>query len=411
MIRGEILSIGNELLQGRMDDTNATYLSQRLTERGVRVLWRTTVGDGLDHIAEALERAAGRADVVFATGGLGPTVDDMTAQAVADFLGLPLARDQVVDDRVRMFHRNLGIDCPDNALDQALVPEGAEVFLNPAGTAPGIGVRKNDCSLVFFPGVPREMKALLPPVLEWALGNAGAAAAATRTLRLFGVGESTVQNLLPRDIITSENPSFSFLPADYQLHLRLTARGDTRDACLAMLEEPIARLYEAVGEYIYGEDDTTLEQALFQKLERAGLTFALAESVTGGEAATRFVSVPGASRVFRGGIVAYSEAAKMELLGVSEQTLSEHGPVSEAVTLEMARGAMLRMDADAGLATTGNAGPDAQGKAPVGQVYAAVVFRDPAREEKFVARRSLRNRNDLRALAALFTLDLLAKSI
>lgn len=409
MLTGEIISIGNELLQGRMDDTNATEISRRLCEMGIKVKYRATAGDNMDDIAAVFAAAAARADVVTVTGGLGPTVDDMTAAAAARFLGVDMVRDATVDAWVRDFHAKFGIPCPDNALDQALAPRGAHIIHNPVGTAPCICFENGRARFAIFPGVPREMRALLEPALDFMLNGRTPGTSVTRTLHLFGIGESTLQPMLPQDIITSENPSFSFLPADYQIHLRLTARADTREQCRAMLEPACRRIHESAGAYIFGEDGDTIESVIFEKLLKNNLTLSMAESVTGGMAAARFVNVPGASRVFLGGVVAYSEKAKIELLGVSPETLEKHGPVSEATAVEMARGVRERLDADLGLATTGNAGPDAQAGAPVGQVFAALAFRDPARAPVAIARQGIRSRNDLRAIAALFALDMLRK--
>jgi nicotinamide-nucleotide amidase len=409
MLQGEIISIGNELLQGRMDDTNATYISRIMNERGVKVRYRTTVADTREDIVDALQRAASRADIVTATGGLGPTVDDLTAAAVADFLGVDMFRDDAVDAHVRTFHEMLGVPCTDNALEQALVPDGCHVIMNPVGTAPCFVVRADRARMAFFPGVPREMTAMLGASMDYMLQGLAHGVSATRTLRLFGIGESTLQPLLPMDIITSRNPSFSFLPVDYQIHLRLTARADSEEQSTAMLDATAARIYEIVGEYIYGQDETTLEQAVFDRLRAAGLTLALAESITGGLVASRLVSVPGMSQVLLGSVTAYSEAAKMKYLNVSEELLARYGPVSEQVTIAMARGALDTLGADMALATTGNAGPEAQGKAEVGQVYAALVFRDPAREPVTFSRRIFRRREDCRGLTAQFAIDMLRR--
>jgi nicotinamide-nucleotide amidase len=369
-------------------------------------------------IGAAFGAASARADVVTVTGGLGPTVDDITAAAAAQYLGVDMVRDATVDAWVRDFHAKFGIPCPDNALEQALAPRGAHIIHNPAGTAPCICFESGRARFAMFPGVPREMREMLGPALEWQLNGRAAGTSVTRTLHLFGIGESTLQPMLPVDIITSENPSFSFLPVDYQIHLRLTARADTREQCLAMLEASCKRIYECAGAYIFGEDGATLEGAVFDKLLKNNLTLAIAESVTGGMAAARFVNVPGASRVFLGGVVAYSEKAKIELLGVSPETLAKHGPVSEAAAIEMARGVRERLDASLGLATTGNAGQDTQagpvaghGFAPVGHVFAALAFRDPARAPIVISRQGIRSRNDLRAIAALFALDMIRKHV
>lgn len=411
MIEAEIISIGNELLQGRMDDTNATHISQRLTQLGAKVRRRSTCGDGKADIAETLRTASERADIVIVTGGLGPTVDDTTIGAIAEMAGVELVPNSEVEIHVRKFYEMIGVPFQDNALRQTLMPSGAKVFMNPVGTAPCILFKHGRADMAFFPGVPREMKAMLEAALERLLSGRGAGVAVARTLRVFGVGESNLEAMLPTEITTSENPSFSFLPADYEVHLRLTARGKTTEICEALLDKTCFEIYKHVGSFIYGEGGESLERIVNKELARRGMTLACAESLTGGMVAARIVNVPGASNVLKGGIVAYNDEAKAELLGVSRETLEKHGAVSEQAALEMARGALKRFGADVGVSTTGNAGPDAQGGAPVGQVYVAVAFADESIKPQTANRRTVRDRNAVRTISTLLALDLLRRSL
>lgn len=407
----EIISIGNELLQGRMDDTNATYVSRRLTELGINVKYRTTSGDEKEDITRALRDASERADIVISTGGLGPTVDDTTAEALADLLGVSLVRNKELEARVRKFYEMIGMPCRENALRQALVPEGAKLLMNPAGTAPCIIVRHGAADMAFFPGVPREMKAMLDAALDALLEGKIRGAAVSRTLRVFGVGESQLEHIIPREITTAANPSFSFLPVDFEIHLRLTARADTPEECAAILDSQCAELYKLAGEYIYGEGGDALETVAIKLLAEKGLTLACAESVTGGMVSSRLVGVAGASKVFKGGAVTYNDAAKADMLGVSSDSLEKYGAVSPEVAEEMAKGALEEFGADIGLSTTGNAGPDAQGKAPVGQVYVCVAFRDKNSAPVTAGRKMLRDRNSIRNVTSLFALDLLRRNV
>jgi len=407
----EIISIGNELLQGKIDDTNATYVSRRLAAAGIVTKNRTTVGDDREGIADALSRAAGRADIIIVTGGLGPTVDDVTVDAAADFFGTGIEIRPEIEKRVRKFYEMIGVPCTENALRQARIPAGAEVIENPVGTAPGTRFVHNGKEFMFFPGVPREMSAMIDTAVEKLVERSGRVIL-SRSIRVFGAGESVIESMIPTAITTAANPSFSFLPQRFQVELRLTAIGSDKEECLAFIE-PVAReIYERVGDYIYGEDNDTLESVAFERLRQKGLTVAFAESCTGGLLGGRFTSVPGASEVFLGSIVSYSNEAKNRLLGVSESLLSEFGPVSEQVAKAMAAGALDRFGADVAVSVTGNAGPTSgDEKSRIGQVYIALARRKNPDAAICIARKIMRRRNDVRDIAVLAALDLIRRTM
>lgn len=408
----EIISIGNELLRGRIDDTNAAYISQRLSAAGIELRYRTTVGDNREDLKEALRTAAGRADAVIATGGLGPTADDVTIEAAADFFGLELEIRPEIEDRIRKFYEMIGAPCTENALNQARVPRGAEIIINPVGTAPGAAVKYKGKEFVFLPGVPREMTVMIERVIESMARRAGSGTFFSRSIRLFGIGESAIEAALPESVVKNANPSLSFLPHRFEVELRLTARGRDEAECAALIEPAARQIYNSVGEYIYGEGDDSIEKVVFEKLKKAGLTIAFAESCTGGLLGGRFTSAPGASEVFLGSIVTYNNEMKKKLLGVPAEILEEFGPVSEPVAKAMAEGVAARLGADIGVSVTGNAGPTSNNeKSRLGQIYIGMAFRAAKKEPVVLGRRIMRSRNDVRDIAVLAAIDLIRKNI
>lgn len=408
----EIISIGNELLQGRIDDTNAAYISQRLSAAGIELRYRTTVGDNREDLKEALRTAAGRADAVIATGGLGPTADDVTIEAAADFFGLELEMRQEIEDRIRKFYEMIGAPCTENALNQARVPRGAEIITNPVGTAPGAAVKYQGKEFVFLPGVPREMTAMIERVIESMARRAGSGTFFSRSIRVFGIGESVIEAALPESVVKNANPSLSFLPHRFEVELRLTARGRDEAECAVLIEPAARQIYNSVGEYIYGEGDDSMEKVVFEKLKKTGLTIAFAESCTGGLLGGRFTSAPGASEVFLGSIVTYNNEMKKKLLGVPAEILEEFGPVSEPVAKAMAEGVAARLGADIGVSVTGNAGPSSNDeKSRLGQIYIGMAFRAVEKEPVVLGLRIMRSRNDVRDIAVLAAIDLIRKNI
>lgn len=405
----EIISIGTELLQGAVQDTNATFISARLQQLGLETTFRTTVGDKKQLLASALKTAAERADLIICTGGLGPTVDDITLETAAELFGTAIIHDHATEEKVRKLYKAIGVTFTESSLRQALVPEGAELFENPRGTAPGVRYVFNDATFIFMPGVPREMTAMLDIGIEPVIAPNGVFL--SRSLRLFGTGESHVQSILPDTITLSANPTFSFLPHRLELELKLTARGKSTEECEAILKAPCEEIYGLVGDYIYGEGDDSLQSVAVKRLREKGMTLGLAESCTGGLAGAKITEVPGASEVFKGSIVTYWAEAKTNLLGVPPETLKTHGAVSAETAEAMARGALEKLNCDVAAAITGNAGPttDEAGGEP-GRFHVALAFRDSSRQTIFHTRKVNRPRNDVRLLAAMATLDLINRN-
>lgn len=371
----ELLSVGTELLLGQIVDTNAAYLAGKLSELGVNVYHKTTVGDNAERLAAALRISLGRSDVVFATGGLGPTKDDITAAVVAHVMGVSLVEDQASAAKIRSFARERGLTLLDSLLKQAVVPEGAQVVPNPVGTAPGFISTRDGRTAIALPGVPTEMKAMaeqtvLPYLAARAAKEEGAAVILSRTLRLAGIGESQAEAEIGDLIESQTNPTIAPYAKTYEVHLRVTARAASREAAEALIAPVEARIRARLGGHIYGVDEDGLEAVIGGMLRSAGLTLAAAESCTGGLIGHRITNVPGSSDYFLAGLTTYSDESKTRLLGVPAELIAAHGAVSPEVAVAMAEGVRRAVGADVGVSTTGIAGPGgATPTKPLGLVH------------------------------------------
>lgn len=370
----ETVFVGTELLLGEILNTNAQYISQRLAELGVDQYFQVTVGDNAERLAGVLRQALSRSDVVITSGGLGPTQDDLTREAAAAVAGRPLELDAgYLQDLQEWFRRRTGREMPANNARQALVPRGARMMPNPVGTAPGLIVPVGEKALLLLPGPPHEFKQMLHdhviPFLTERMG-AGRLQLFSRTLRLCGTGESAVEQAILDLIQGQTDPSLAPYAKVGEVHLRLATKAESAAAAAARfapLEDEIRR---RLGTYIFGTDDTTLEQAVGARLRERGWTLALAESCTGGLVAKRITDVPGSSAYFLAGYVTYSNGAKTDLLGVSPQTLQAHGAVSAETVKAMAAGAVQRSGATVAVAVSGIAGPGGgTPERPVGTVW------------------------------------------
>jgi competence/damage-inducible protein CinA-like protein len=378
-VRAEIVSVGTELLLGQIADTNAQWISERLAEIGVDVLYHDVVGDNLGRIVETLSRAVGRSDAVVVTGGLGPTQDDITREAVASAAGAPLVRRPEIERALRRRFEAMGRDMPASNLRQADVPNGAEVIENERGSAPGLVVRLGTATLFALPGVPSEMRRMMrADVIPRLAAEAGPAAIASRQIRCVGMAESRIAELLDDLFRGSTNPTVAYLAGGGEVRVRLTAKaptlGEAGDLIRPVAEEVVARL----GDVVYSGGDEELEQVVGREMKAAGRTLACAESVTGGGVARRLTEAPGASAFFRGSAVVYTAEAKQSLLGVSSETIERDGVVSEACAREMASGARRVFDADVAVSLTGSAGPEPHDGAAPGLVWLALEADDVA---------------------------------
>lgn len=370
-MQAEILSVGTELLLGQIVNTNAAYLSRRLSDVGIDLFREVTVGDNPGRIRAAVAEAVSRADVLIITGGLGPTADDITAQAVAVALGRDLILDEPSAQHIRELLARRGIPFLDSHMKQARVPAGSRVMPNPVGTAPGFIVEWNGKAVYALPGVPSEMEAMAEESLVPDLRRRSPAGVIrSRLLRFIGIGESSLEELISDLVREQTNPTIAFLAQAGEVHLRLTAKFPDAAQADAMLDRLEAAVRERAARFIYGRDGESLEAALGARLRASGLTLGVAESCTGGLIGHRITQVPGSSDYFLGSLVTYSDRAKIELLGVREAALAEHGAVSPATAIAMAMGARRALRSDLAVSVTGIAGPGGgTPQKPVGLTY------------------------------------------
>lgn len=372
-MRAEVLGVGTELLLGQIANTNAQWISERLAEIGVDVVRHEVVGDNAERIVDAFTLAASRADVVIATGGLGPTQDDITRPALAAAAGLELVRHPEIEDALRERLAQTGREMPASNLLQADVPDGGRTITPKRGSAPGLIVQIGGARVYALPGVPAEMREMMESTVLPELGAlAGPAGIASRILRCVGMAESRIAELLDDLFTGSTNPTVAYLAGGGEVKIRLTAKaaslGEARERIRPLAEEVVGRL----GDVVFTTGDEELEQVVGRELKARGLTIACAESLTGGGLAARLSAAPGSSGFFRGSAVCYAAETKVEVLGVSQATIDGPGVVSEACALEMAAGARRVFSSDIGIATTGVAGPEPYGGEPPGRVWIAV---------------------------------------
>ncbi len=405
----EILSVGTEILLGDILNTNSQYLSRALADMGISVLRHTTVGDNHARLAEAVRTALGRSDIVISTGGLGPTPDDITAEVCCREFGFELEFNAQVAEKIKSYFASKNIDMPESNLKQAYVPKGGDVFDNKNGTAPGMGMKKDGKCLVILPGPPYEMQPLFEESVKPYLAEYSGYTIVSHEIRTMGIGESALAELCS-DLLESENPTVAPYCKIGEALLRVTAKARTSEEAEALIAPVIDEIRSRAGEYIYGIDCKTVEDALVPLLKEAGLTIATAESCTAGLIAKRITDIPGASSVFKHGIITYANEVKEKALGVSHDTLEKNGAVSEETAREMAAGVRRVTGADIGISVTGFAGPDAdeQGKAP-GLIYVALDSESAAVCEKIETGRNDRNFN--RTVAASRAMILAVKQL
>ena len=375
----EVVTIGDELLLGFTIDTNAAFLARELSAVGIGIARRSSVGDAAEDIAAAVQDALARTGAVITTGGLGPTADDLTKPAIARIFGREMEFDAAIWEALRVRWKSYGWpgEIPQTNRQQAYIPSGATILRNLHGSAPGVWLEDSDHRWVaMLPGVPREMRGMfaeeLLPRIVARQGGAGHVIV-SRTLRTVGIGESALADLLGPLAKGPAGLPLAFLPGWEGVDLRLTSRG--RDAATASraLDAGSSALAAIAGSHVYGEDQADLAAVVLALLRDRGMSFAVAESCTGGLLGARITAIPGSSTVMRGGIIAYSDEVKRSQLAVREETLTAHGAVSEQTAKEMASGGRARLGADVCASITGIAGPDGgTADKPVGTVCIAV---------------------------------------
>ena len=367
-MKAEIISIGTEILLGELLDTNANYLAARLPALGIDLYWTTQVGDNLDRLTEAFRRAWERSDLTLATGGLGPTEDDVTREAVAAALDESLSVQPELEAQLRAFFANRGLLMPERNVKQAALIPSARAIPNPRGTAPGWWVERAGRILVAMPGPPPELERMWESEVAPRLASlVGGGVIVSRTLKTAGIGEGTIDEMVS-PLLKSANPTIGVYAKADGVHLRLTAKAATDEEARRLITPVEEEARRILGQAVWGADDDTLEGAVGALLKERGLTLATMESCTGGLLATTITDVAGSSAYFKGGFVSYTAEMKVAL-GVDAELVARHGVVSAEVAQDMARACRQRLGADFGVGITGVAGPEPLEGKPPGTIH------------------------------------------
>lgn len=386
-MKAEIICIGTELLLGQIVDTNAAYLAKELAELGIDLYHKSTVGDNLERIIATLGQAWQRSDLLILSGGLGPTQDDLTREAVAGLLHEELEFKEEAWEQVCTYFKKTGRPISENNKRQAMFPRSGQVIPNRLGTAPAMLVEEEEHILITLPGVPSELKGLwetsFKPYLRGKLQGEGQSFLNSLLVRMVGIGEAAMEEQIIDLIKNQTNPTLAPYASRGEVALRITAKSDDQAYNQELIGRTLAAVQERLGPYIYGFDHDNLETVVGRMLNDTGWRLALAESCTGGLIGHRITNVPGSSDYYLGGVNSYSNQLKMDLLGVGKATLTRFGAVSPETAKEMAEGVKERTGADVGLATTGLAGPGGgTDTKPVGLVYLAVALPDRTEVER-----------------------------
>lgn len=405
----ELIAVGTELLLGNIVNTNAQMLSQSLSALGINVYWHTVVGDNPQRLREALDIARHRADIILTTGGLGPTYDDLTKQTICEVFGKTLVMHEDILEEIRTFYESaLHVSMPENNAQQAQLPEGCVIFDNPVGTAPGCAFCADGVHVLMLPGPPVECETMLRRCAEPYLRSLSKEVILSHDIMTFGMGESSVDQLLHERMAAMENPTLATYARPAEVRLRATAKAPTMEQAEAMLAPVVEEVRAALGDIVYGVDVKSLEEVCKQLLEQRHLTLASAESCTGGLIAQRLTTLPGISAVYRGGVVSYWTSVKADVLGVPQAILDEYGAVSEPTAREMAEGVRRITGADIGISVTGVAGPDSDERGnPVGLVYVGLSTPDGTFCRKLDTGR--RRRDRIRIVSANTALDMVRR--
>lgn len=425
-MRAEIVAVGDELVAGELIDTSSAWIAARLGEAGVEVVRHTVVGDEVRALAAAVASAAAHADLVVVAGGLGPTADDRTRQAVAEVAGVALERRPTLVARLEKLHASRGRPMPPSNLVQADLPVGAEI-LEGTGTAVGFALEIGGCLVCCVPGVPSEMRHMVAEeVVPLLVGRGGLAVSVTRVVRTAGIAEAAVGEAVA-DVVAREDASgrsrIAFLADRAETRVKVMATAETREAALMMVDPVLEDVVERLGTAVTGLDDEGSEHAVARQLERLGWTLAVAESVTGGNLGARLVGVPGASAWFLGGVICYGVSVKRDVLGVPVDLLEREGPVSAATAVGIATGVHRLLGASVGVGVVGEAGPQPQSGRPVGTVIVALALPPDALPEPVAGERLVdgalvrevvlpaRDRDEIQQWSASVALDLVRRRL
>ena len=409
----ELIAVGTELLLGNIANTDAQMISEGLSTLGIDVYYHTVVGDNPQRLREALDIARRRANIIITTGGLGPTYDDLTKQTICEAFGRPLELHEDIWQGIQDYfaRRMKGGKITENNKQQAMLPVGCTVFENPVGTAPGCAFEEGGVHVLMLPGPPYECRYMFEHQAVPYLQGLTRERIFSHEIRIFGSGESQVEATLHEMMVKGSNPTLAPYAKTGEVMLRATAKAHSREEAEAMLQPMIAQVRETLGDVVYGVDVSSLEEVVLRLLREKGLTLSAAESCTGGLLAKRITDLAGASAVFRGGVVSYTNSVKEQALGVPGELLERYGAVSEPVAIAMAEGCRRLCGSDYALSVTGVAGPDRDDRDnPVGTVFVALAGREGTICRQLDLTRG-RSRGHIRHLAASNAFDLLRRKL
>jgi len=385
-MKAEIISIGDEIMYGHTLDSNSAYISQRLADLGIEVVYQTSVGDEVSRIVEAINQAKQRVNLLITTGGLGPTHDDVTMKGIIKAFKKNLVFHPEILEKIKQRYEKRGIKMPQINQNQALIPQGAKYFDNAVGSAPGILVQEDKVVFIALPGVPREMKYLLDEqVVPYLQSQKIAGKIVHKKIRTTGIVESALYEKVDDLIKQTKEVKIAFLPGYQGVDIRLTATPKAGKAAEGAVGQIEKKILDRVGEFVYTTDSESPEELVGRLLKEKKMKLAVAESCTGGLLASKLTSIPGSSDYFDRGVITYSNQAKTQILGVPEEIINKFGAVSPQVAEAMAKGIVKTSGADLGIAVTGIAGPGGGSEEkPVGLVYIGLGNRTKAWVEKFL---------------------------
>lgn len=408
-MNAELIAVGTEILLGDIVNTDAQVISQGLSELGINVFYQTVVGDNPERLRGVIENAKQRADIIITTGGLGPTLDDLTKETLATVFGKKMALHQPSLDRIVSFFHDIGKEMTKNNEKQAWLPDGCTVFVNEWGTAPGCAFEADGKHVLMLPGPPRECNPMWKHCAMPYLYPLAGGCIVSHNVRVFGTGESMMEAKLHDMMARMENPTIAPYAKISECFARVTAKADTAEEAERLLAPVVREVCDILGDDVYGVDVDSLEQVVGDGLKARGLTLAVAESCTGGLLSKRITDVPGCSAYYKGGVCSYSNEVKMGVLGVQKGTLDTVGAVSPETAEQMAAGVAKALGADVGVGITGIAGPDGgTAEKPVGLVYISVYY-----DGRNVTRKmqSKLGRDRVRNQAASTALDLVRRHV
>lgn len=402
-MKAEIISVGTELILGSTLNTNTNYITKRLSEIGVDVLYHTAVVDNTKLLKDIVNISLNRVDLLVFTGGLGPTADDITKEVVSKTLKLDLTLDKILEKDIRNYFNKTNGNMPSNNIKQAYIPEGAQFLKNDIGTAPGIYIGWQEKIIIMLPGPPKEMKLMLDKYAIPLIKQDNIIK--IKTINTIGIGESKLEMMLKDFIGNEKNPSIATYAKEGRVDIKLIAKGKNEKKIEEDLLETLCSIENRIPEFIYGYDDISIEEVVFQKLKEKNMQIAFCESCTGGLITSKFTRISGVSEVFDRGIVTYSNISKVEELGIDKLLLNKYGAVSKEVALAMAEGLLNKSNVDIALSTTGIAGPTGGSKdKPIGLVFIGIALKNHSYAIKSIFngdRISIQNKAALKAFDEL----------